>query len=266
VRARSDPAAGGRSPAYCFHLREFIDFGARFVVICSLVALVAVALAAPPDRFAGQEVSHRVRHFPRKLLALTFDDGPSSDITPRVLDTLTRYNAHATFFVLGSMASRRPDLLKREITAGHEIAVHGWTHSARLSQAQAASEITRTAALIQRVTGRAPALLRPPYGIARGAIAREAQRRGMPVILWTISSADTTRAGTDVLANNVIHTPNPGDIVLMHDGAGHRATAAALPRVLKALSAQGWRFVAVSELLAEWEKWDRSRRVPHTHR
>jgi peptidoglycan-N-acetylglucosamine deacetylase len=227
----------------------------RFCLIVALLIVVGGAFATPPTRFAGKVVGKRLRFFPPKIVALTFDDGPSRDITPKVLDALARYHAHATFFVLGSMAVRHPELLKREVAAGHEIGVHGWTHSARLSRTQAANEITRTAQLVRHVTGRSPDLLRPPYGLRKSAIAREAQRRGMAVILWTISSADSDRIGSTVIANNVIHTPWPGDIALMHDGAGHRATAAAVPHVLRELSAHGWRFVTVSELLVAWDRW-----------
>lgn len=231
----------------------------RWLVGCAAAALclatVPAMASAPANRFAGTIVSKRIRHYPNRILALTFDDGPSPDLTPRILSTLTTYHARATFFVLGPLAARHPELVRRAVAAGNEIGVHGWSHKAHLSDSDGVREVSRTIDVIRKVTGQTPHVLRPPYGLRHSSIAREGIRRHMAVILWTISSADTCRVGPDVLANNVIHTPYPGDIILMHDGAGHRATAAAVPAILRTLTAQGYRFVTVSELLDAWSAW-----------
>ncbi|HEY3398057.1 MAG TPA: polysaccharide deacetylase family protein [Armatimonadota bacterium] len=211
-----------------------------------------------PSRFRGQIISTRVRYFPRKLLALTFDDGPDPKVTPQVLATLAQYHAHATFFTLGGVAAGHEDLLRRIVAGGHAVGSHSYSHIATATPAQAASNLDRTEQLILKVTGHRPTLFRPPYGITKGELARQARQRGYAVILWTISSADTRPIGPEVIAHNVIHTPNPGDIVLMHDGSGHSRTAQALPQILRELGQAGFEFVTIPELMDAWDQWLRS--------
>ena len=208
-----------------------------------------------PERYRGQTIRHRVRHFPERLLALTFDDGPDPTVTPRVLAALAEHEARATFFVLGRQAQAHPELLQDIIDGGHALGQHSFSHRARYSAAQATDEFDRTAALVEQGAGRPSYLFRPPYGITDSALARLALERSCASVLWTISSADSRPIGSDVIARNVIYTPNPGDIVLMHDGPGHSATADAVPQILNDLSATGFRFVTLPELLQAWDRW-----------
>lgn len=205
-----------------------------------------------PAEFRGITISSRPRGFNEKLVALTIDDGPDSVITPKMLGILKERHAHATFFVLGASAARHPELLRRMVAEGHEIGSHTFSHALHPSREQALSELARTADAIRRAVGHGPALFRPPGGNRRSWTARMALEQGYSVILWTISSADTATHDPAVIANNVIHTPNPGDIVLMHDSSTKIATAVALPRILDELGRQGWRFVTVSEMLIAW--------------
>jgi chitin deacetylase len=208
-----------------------------------------------PARYRGKIVRQRVRHFPNRIVALTFDDGPDPVITPQVLATLKRHHSRATFFVLGRNAKRYPQLVKQAAAQGHAIGSHGYTHPQRCTPAQAQSELQRTAAIIRQATGKQPTVFRPPYGITTGNLCRQAQAAGYPAILWTISSADTRPISAATIAKNVIHTPNPGDFVLMHDGAGHKATAQALEQILTELTAAGFQFVTIPELLSAWDRW-----------
>ena len=216
---------------------------------------VAANPTAVPRQFHGQILRKRVRHFPHKLLALTFDDGPNPQITPLVLKTLRQYHAHATFFVLGQCVRTYPALVKAEAAAGHAVESHSWSHPSSTTPASAAKELAQTAAIIQKLTGRKPQLFRPPYGITNGNLAKLAQKQGYGLVLWSISTADSNPIGPEKIARNVIHTPNPGDFVLMHDGMGHKATAAALPQVLRELTAAGFKFVTVPELMQQWASW-----------
>ncbi len=224
-------------------------------------ATPSAPLAAPvflpiPARYAGQVVRSRVRGFPEKLLALTFDDGPSTTVTPRILETLREHGARATFFQLGSAIAADGDITRRVFAEGHAVGNHSYSHPSSTSEAAAVSELERTAELIEQCTGHAPELFRPPYGITKGNLNRAALSRGYVGVLWTISAADTDRRATaETIATNVIYTPNPGDIVLMHDSAGHEDTAEALPRILEELGAAGFRFVTVPELLDAWDNW-----------
>ncbi len=220
-----------------------------------------------PQQFRGHVVAKRVRFFSRRLLALTFDDGPDPKLTPQILDLLAEHRAHATFFVLGETAQGRGDLLRRMAAEGHVVGLHGFTHVARVTPEQAAASLDRTAAVIEKATGRRPTVFRPPYGLTGSNLTRMARRHGYAVILWTISSADTRPIGAPVIARNVIHTPNPGDIVLMHDGSGHRATVEALPQILRELGQAGFQFVTVPELLRAWDEWRAPGQVaPETYR
>jgi len=217
--------------------------------------------ATVPAKYRGQILRQRVRHFPRKLLALTFDDGPSPSITPRVLKTLREHHAHATFFVLGRSVKRWPELVRQAAREGHAIGNHSYSHPSGTSPAEAASQLQQTAALIEQAAGRKPALFRPPYGITKGNLCQTALAQGYTAVLWTISSADSNPIGPDIIARNIIHTPNPGDIVLMHDGETHAATAAALPQVLDELSAAGFQFVTIPELLQAWDEWEKGQKA-----
>lgn len=220
----------------------------------------APAMPAPdvwtvPGRYRGQVVSGRVRYFPEKLLALTFDDGPDATVTPRVLEALAKHDARATFFVLGRQARVHPELVRAIVDGGHALGHHSYSHAQRLSSAEAADELERTCALIAEAAGREPTVFRPPYGIIDSRLCDLARERGHVAVTWTISSADSRPIGAEVIARNIIYTPNPGDIVLMHDGPGHAATAAALPEVLDKLGASGFRFVTLPELLQAWDRW-----------
>jgi len=208
-----------------------------------------------PARYKGKLVTRRVRRFPKKLLALTFDDGPDPEITPRILKTLEEHNAYATFFVRGDNAERHPQLLKQIAAGGHEIGNHSYSHETVSSEDAAKEELRKTDDAIGQVTGRDVRLFRPPKGIKNCELTRQALKAGYVVVLWTISSADSRPIAPEVIASNVIHTPNPGDIVIMHDGEGHTATADALPKVLDALEKKGYRFVTVPDLLGEWDRW-----------
>lgn len=208
-----------------------------------------------PEHYRGEVVRNRARYFPHKLLALTFDDGPDERITSQILDALAEHGARATFFVLGRQAKTHPELLQRIVAEGHALGNHSYSHPQRTTASEAQSELDRTDALIADVAGQKPTVYRPPYGIVDGNLTRAALALGYAAVLWTISSADTRPIDADTIARNVIYTPNPGDIVLMHDGAGHQATADAVPRILRELGEAGFEFVTMPELLRAWDTW-----------
>lgn len=205
-------------------------------------------------QFRGKIVSRRPAGFRERFLAITIDDGPDPVITPRMLTTLKAHGAKATFFVLGSLAERHPELLRRMAAEGHAIASHTYSHALHPSEEQARQELSKTARAIRKATGREPILFRPPGGSRSSWTCRLAARDNYAVILWTLSSADTATKSPDVIANNVIHTPAPGDIILMHDSSTKAATAEALPRILEELGRAGWKFVTVPEMLEAWQR------------
>ena len=180
----------------------------------------------------------------KKLVALTFDDGPSS-YTPQVLKVLRRKKAKATFFMLGDMVNRDPSTARRVLASGHEIANHSSTHALLPGY----SDIRRASRTIRRTTGFKPCLFRPPYGALNSSVVRNVRDLGMKSVLWDVDTSDWSTPGTGTIRSR-ISGARPGSIVLMHDGGGPRSqTVAALPGAIRNLRARGFRFVTVTRLL-----------------
>jgi chitin deacetylase len=210
-----------------------------------------------PPQYRGCVVRQKPRGFNEPVIALTFDDGPNPAVTPKVLEILKGYNAKATFFVIGKHIKLHPNILKEVAASGHAIGNHSFSHSYSIPAERAAEDIDANSRLIRKVTGLTTTLFRPPGGFTHGHLAQAALAQGYTAVLWTISSADSARISAKLITNNVLHTPHPGDIILMHDGPGHLETVHALPKILESLRAAGFRFVTVPELLRAWALWER---------
>ena len=187
---------------------------------------------------------------PGKYVALTFDDGPSASYTPKVLDILRRHGVHATFFVLGENAARNKGILARAAAEGHEIASHTWDHAnlTKLTHAQIASQMDRTASVIREATGSAPALMRPPYGATdRSIVDYMMTQYGTPSVLWDVDTVDWKHPGVNVVINRAVQQARNGSIILLHDI--HASTLQAVEGVVEGLLARGFKLVTVSQLL-----------------
>lgn len=180
----------------------------------------------------------------RPRIALSFDDGPST-ATPSVLSLLARYDAHATFFVLGQSAAWRPDSLRAVLASGNTLGNHSWAHARFPGQ----SDMASTNSTVRRITGYTPCTFRPPYGLTNGRVVSDANGLGMTSVLWSIDTNDWRRRGTPSIAHEALRA-RPGDIVLMHDGGGPRGqTVDALRVVLPRWRARGMEVVTVEDLL-----------------
>ncbi len=187
---------------------------------------------------------------PGKYVALTFDDGPSASYTPKVLDILRRHGVHATFFVLGENAARNKGILARAAAEGHEIASHTWNHAnlTKLSRDQIASQMDRTAAVLQEATGRKPSLMRPPYGATnRGIVDYMMTQYGIPSVLWDVDTVDWKHPGVKVVVDRAVRQARNGSIILLHDI--HASTLEAVEGVVEGLHERGFKLVTVSELI-----------------
>jgi len=154
-------------------------------------------------------------------LWLTFDDGPDSEWTPRVLDLLAAAGARASFFVVGRLARAAPALLRRAADEGHTIGNHSWSHRHPwlISSSAARREVRDGAAAISDILGRPPAHYRPPHGRLRRSALEEARENGQAVVLWSVSAVDWGPLGSSKSIAARLDKAGAGDIVLMHDGS-----------------------------------------------
>ena len=196
---------------------------------------------------------HYFRPTTAKVVALTFDDGPLPEYTPRFLDVLDEAKVPATFFFVGRNLEEHVGLV-RDRMARHEVGNHSWSHDdlATLDLAGARRELERTHDAIQRHLGRDVTLLRPPYGHLGGSTVLAADALGYDIALWSHQMRERRFADDPgAQARDLIGSMRPGSVVLAHDAGDKRRLVAlhALPALIAGLRAEGYTFVTVSELL-----------------
>ena len=182
----------------------------------------------------------------KKHIALTFDDGPNPKVTKQILDLLEKYNAKATFFMLGSRVQYYPKLVQEVRDDGHEIGNHTWNHPVltKLESAQILREFNSTEEAIFNVLGQHSTVFRPPYG------AMNERVKGLipiPAVNWTIDTLDWKHRDASQLLPIIQHSMHNNAIILMHDI--HQSTADGLESVLVYLQQEGYEFLTVSEIL-----------------
>jgi peptidoglycan-N-acetylglucosamine deacetylase len=188
-----------------------------------------------------------VTHGPadRKVVALTFDDGPS-EYTPGFLRVLREKGVDGTFFEIGQEMPGREATMRRILAEGSEIGDHTMNHVEYPGYAQ----IAGAAARIQAYTHFKPCLFRPPGGGVNSSVIATAAGLGLFTVNWNVDPRDWSTPGTAAIYSTIVDTTRPGSIILMHDGGGNRSeTLAALPHVIDTLRARGYRFTTVSQLL-----------------
>ena len=186
---------------------------------------------------------------PGKKIALTFDDGPFPEATYALIDILQANRAHATFFIVGRVASLYPRMLQDLARAGHELAGHSWTHTdiRMWSPNHTRWELEATRKLIFRFTGQNSFLFRTP-GSTEGYIRKYFKPPpGYTLVLWDVHSRDHERGPAEEIAARVLSQVRDGDIVLLHNGVP--STVEALSLLLPKLAERGFEFVTVTELL-----------------
>lgn len=183
-----------------------------------------------------------------KLVALTFDDGPSSETTERLLDILQEKMALATFFVIGNKAQNLPAIVQRELAEGHEVGGHtmGHLNFNKVKTASAVqSEMANYRAMYREVTGQELKIMRLPYGngIRSGVVTANV---GVPMIHWSVDTLDWKYKDAASVTARALEGVYDGAIILMHDI--HPTTVEAVPRIIDELRAWGYEFVTISEL------------------
>lgn len=190
-----------------------------------------------------------------RRLALTFDDGPDPQWTPRVLELLAARRVRATFFVVGVRAARSPDLVREMLAAGHELANHSWSHPPLwfCGPRRTLAEVSRTHELLADLAGRPPRYFRPPWGMVNVVLPSALGRVGERCVFWSLQPEGLRARPAGVLVSTILRQAHPGAIVDLHDAEGLPGAparlVAALPAVLDGLRVAGWELVTVTELL-----------------
>jgi len=181
----------------------------------------------------------------RRVVALTFDDGPS-DYTPGFLDVLREKGVDGTFFEIGQEMPGREATMRRILAEGSEIGDHTMNHVEYPDYAQIAGAASR----ITAYTHFEPCLFRPPGGAVDAGVLASAGSLGLRTITWDVDPTDWAAPGSAAVYSRIVEAAQPGSIILMHDGGGDRSgTLAALPQIIDTLRARGYAFATVSQLL-----------------
>jgi peptidoglycan-N-acetylglucosamine deacetylase len=191
-----------------------------------------------------------------RRVALTFDDGPDPEFTPRILDLLDGAGVPGTFFLVGARAARAETVVKDMAARGHEVASHGWSHTNlwRCGPRRTDREVRRTHELLRDLTGCPPALFRPPWGAVNAALFVTLRRVSARCVFWSIQPEGLRPAAAGIQVQRVLRRAHPGAIVDLHDAEGTRGAPGrlleALPAMIAGLRERGYGFATVSDLLA----------------
>jgi peptidoglycan-N-acetylglucosamine deacetylase len=190
-------------------------------------------------------------HVDGNYVALTFDDGPNSKLTPKLLDLLGTHHIKATFFVIGQNVAENPEIVARAAYEGHEIGNHSWSHPnlGKMSDEAARRELQKTEDAIRNAIGNRPILMRPPYGSITARQKKWINHEfGYKIIMWDVDPLDWKRPGPAAVCNRIVRNTRAGSIILSHDI--HPGTIEAMPATIDQLEAKGFKFVTVSELIS----------------
>jgi len=235
-----------------------------FMFVFLIFAFVMLVLAVMVNKARKQVLGISISNVQtdQKIIALTFDDGPSPQYTESILNVLKDKNIKATFFVVGENIDKYPEVLKRIHKEGHEIGNHGNSHKriAFMKSQQIAKEILITEEKIHYLTNTRPTIFRVPYGLFGSNLPATTQLLNLEVIGWNVDSLDWKNPGVEIIIDNVIKDVTEGSIILMHDGSNedkipnHDQTLSALPQIIGNLQENGYSFVTTSELLENGDK------------
>ncbi|WDL95357.1 polysaccharide deacetylase family protein [Alicyclobacillus sp. ALC3] len=185
-----------------------------------------------------------------RVLALTFDDGPDAEFTPRVLNILRRYGTCATFFCLGAEVAANPLVAMRIVAEGHQIANHTWSHphAADVTVSELLREVSNTSDAIAEATGERPRWFRPPFGELTDVQAAAISEAGYKVAFWTVDSLDWSGIAGPQIVANVVPALENGAIVLHHSAGNVAGIVDALPDLIEVCQRLGFRFVRLDEV------------------
>lgn len=228
-----------------------IASGIWWVFITTISLALAVTAWGAFDIRLGYFIATKFRkkNPPKKVVALTFDDGPSLH-TSEILHLLALYKAKATFFCIGQQIKQHPDIFKQILNEGHSIGNHTYSHPQRfgfLNAEQIIDDIKKCDAIMAKLVGHTPALFRPPFGVTNPSVAKAVELLNKQVIGWSNRSLDTVIADGEKIYERVKSKVRSGDIILLHDTS--QRTVYALSKLMMYLKAEGYACVSVDDLL-----------------
>lgn len=234
--------------------KEMAFFLSLFVFMGLSVVYVIDRTAAEKNRKYYEDAGYIIWDIQteKKVVALTFDDGPHAKHTEQVLNLLDQYDAKGTFFILGQQAEKYPQIVRRMYETGHEIANHTYSHPYSKAVPKVMKEIEQTNEILYSITGSWPKLFRPVEGYYMEELVTEVARGGYKLVMWSwhLDTEDWKDPGVSRIVDTVLTGVEQGDVVLFHDGGGNREqTVQALEKILPELKKQGYRFVTISEML-----------------
>ena len=235
--AAVNSATEDRSSPYWQEAEAYVD---------SHPELLAVATVGKP--FPGR-ISHGEPSLPE--IALTFDDGPHVQTCHALVQELKSLNLHATFFEVGKMVEKHPELVREEAAAGNEIANHSFSHVnlSKLPERDVDIEFRACNLLLKKILGYQPTLCRPPGGDSDPMVYRAATLNGLSTVLWTDDPSDYANPGEDTILQRTIDHLSGGGILLLHEGV--KQTMSILPLITKAIRDRGYKIVTVGELMRD---------------
>lgn len=222
----------------------------------SLLFLFSLLFSFPLSASAEDDHAVKKIHTSKKLIALTFDDGPHPEYTAEILDILKEYNQKATFFVVGQNVKEYPEILRRTVAEGHEIGGHTYSHRYinRMCDEEFLQDLKKTDEAILSVAGIVPKLMRPPGGGYNDHCLCLLENTGKTCILWNRDTRDWQCIPAATILSKLERSLEPGDIILFHDfNRRGSPTAEVLRTLIPAMLEEGYSFVTVSELLAAEE-------------
>ena len=211
----------------------------------------------PSNSFYGETITSVQVPNGKKLVALTFDDGPYPPYTQKLLDVLEKKQVKATFFMVGNNAVKNSEVVTLVTSKGHEVALHAEEHKdfLKLNEQELVGNILRGKKLLEELIGKPVKYLRPPHGFRDWAVMEAASDAGLKVVNWSVIPRDWTNPGAQEIVDRVCKNVTPGAIVLLHDGdapaqtASREQTVEATALIIDEVRKQGYNFVTVSQLL-----------------
>ncbi len=226
-----------------------------YIIIIVLILVFLVWSAADISSGVYVKTFCGIKKCDEKVVSLTFDDGPESGTTEKVLEVLKKYDVKATFFCIGRKIETNSTVFKQIITFGHTLGNHSFHHNDNFSlllPSEMRREIALCQAEIKKYAGYEPRFFRPPLGVTNPMLAIALKAFKFDIIGWNVRPFDTSAKSAEEVSRRVISKIRPGSVVLLHDRMSH--TPEALETILDWLYANGYRVVPLEEMMSRQQK------------